>query len=266
MSLVLYAVVAVLLMLAAFVAAMAGIGGGALYTPLQVLLDVDIHSAAANSLFLIIILSLSATRIYHKKGRIDWRLVFVLEIFTAMGSFAGGYLSDFVPSTALIVMLACVVVAAGIGMLLGKQRSHVHADDGAWYLWHRTLHGERYTLNMLIAPPLSFVAGAISGMVGIGGGMIKVPMLALIFGVPIDIAVASSIVMVGITAAGGFAGHAIVGHFDWKLSLACAPAVFIGAWIGAHTMLRMNKRRLKQVVGIVLLAIALGLIVKLILS
>jgi uncharacterized membrane protein YfcA len=261
---ILYAVVAVLLMLAAFVAAMAGIGGGVLYTPLQVLLGVDIHSAATNGLFLIIILSLSATRIYHRKGRIDWRLVLVLEIFTAAGGFAGGYLSDFIPSVALIVLLACVVTAAGICMLLGKQRSNVHADGAAWYLWHRAIYSERYTINMLVAIPLSFAAGAVSGMVGIGGGVIKVPMLALIFGVPIDIAVASSIVMVGITAAGGFAGHMLSGHLDWKLVLLCAPAVFAGAWVGAHTMTRMNKRQLKTVVGIVMLAIALGLMVKLI--
>ena len=90
MSVVWYIGIVVTLMIVAAFAALVGIGGGVLYTPLQVLYGIDIHSAAANSLFLIVILSLSATVTYRRAQRIDWQLAFVLEIFTVAGGFAGG--------------------------------------------------------------------------------------------------------------------------------------------------------------------------------
>ena len=91
----------------------------------------------------------------------------------------------------------------------------------------------------------------------------KVPMLVLLFGIPMDIAVATSGFMVGITALGGFAGHFAAGHFDWRMGLILAPAVFIGAQIGAHTMLRINRERLKRIFGIAMFVIAIGLFLRL---
>jgi len=102
----------------------------------------------------------------------------------------------------------------------------------------------------------------ISGMVGIGCGLLKVPMLALILGVPMDIAVGSSALMVGLTAGGGFAGHVLNGHWDWRTSLILAAAVIIGAQIGSRIMVRLNKKKLKKGFGWSLLAVAASMIFK----
>jgi uncharacterized membrane protein YfcA len=87
--------------------------------------------------------------------------------------------------------------------------------------------------------------------------------MVILFGIPMEIAVATSGFMVGITALGGFGGHLAVGHFDWRMGLMLAPGVFIGAWLGAHTMLRIDRLLLRRIFGIAMLIIAIGLFLRL---
>jgi len=255
--------VIVCLFLAAFVAALIGIGGGVLYTPIQIFFDVGIHEAATTSLFLIMILSIGATIIYRRARKIDWMMAVVLEIFTTSGAFAGGYLSEAIPAPILTSILIATLVMTGLIMIRGSVGdAHLYRGD-AWYLWRRESPGGNYTINMLLAIPISSIAGAMSGMIGIGGGVLKVPMMAILFGVPIDIAIATSAFMVGITAAAGFAGHLVAGHWEWRYSLLFAPAVFLGATLGAGCMLRIDKRKLKKIFGVFVLLFAMGLVFKL---
>jgi len=187
-------------------------------------------------------------------------MVIVFEIFSTTGGFTAGFLSDFIPSHILTIILIIVLILIGMLMLAVEPRMHKHADDGSWYLWHRRVGKDRYVINLLSALPLCVLAGVLSALTGIGGGIVKVPMMTLLFGVPMDIAIACSALMVGVTAASSFAGHVIVGHWDWKISLILAPCVFVGAWIGAHIMLKVDKRKLKKIFGILVIIIAALLI------
>ena len=99
-------------------------------------------------------------------------------------------------------------------------------------------------------------------MVGVGGGILKVPMMVLLFGIPMEIAVGSSAFMVGLTAAGGFAGHVASGHWDWKVSLIFAVAVFAGGQIGARLSIGVDRRKMKKGFGWFLFAIALVMCLK----
>ena len=117
-------------------------------------------------------------------------------------------------------------------------------------------------MNRLSALPVSFVDGLASGLVGVGGGILKVPLMVLLLGIPMDIAVGSSAFMVGLTAAGGFAGHVASGHWDWKTSLVLAVAVFIGGQIGARKSLGIDKKKMKKVFGWFLMGIAVVMVGK----
>lgn len=249
------------LFLAAAFAALLGIGGGVLYTPLQVLYGVDIYTAAATSLFLIIILSLSATRVYRKANKVDWQLAFVLEIFSICGGFAGGFFSDLVPALTLKIILVVTLIIAAVFMFL-KDTAAIKIGTGSEkiYVWKRERNGISYDVNLLIALPIALIAGILSGMLGIGGGVLKVPMMTLLLGIPMDIAISTSVFMVGITSLAGFSGHLLAGHWNWKMSLILAPFVFVGAYIGAHTMLRTDKKKLKFLFGVFLILIAAGLV------
>lgn len=255
-----YIGLALALTLVAFAASIIGIGGGVLYTPIQLFFGTKIHEAAANSLFLIIILSLSATFIYHRAQRVDWKMALFLEIFTVAGGFAGGYFSEFISETVLTIILIAVVIFSGFTMLVHKGNSLSRsALCDKWYIWKRMCNNEEYFLNLIVACPIAVLAGMIGGMVGVGGGIIKVPMMVLLLHVPVDIAIATSIFMVGITAAGGFAGHVVAGHWNWKLSLLLTPGVFLGARLGAHCMLKINKEKLKRIFGVLMLILAAAL-------
>ena len=99
-------------------------------------------------------------------------------------------------------------------------------------------------------------------MVGVGGGIIKVPILVLLLGVPMEIAVGSSALMVGVTAGGGFAGHVLRGHWNWKLSLVLAAAAFVGGQIGSRLTVKVPGRRLKVGFGWFLIVIAATMVIR----
>ena len=240
-----------------------GQGGGALYTPIQVWFGIDFHIAATTSLFLIMTLSLSSSLVFRKAGKIDWALALVLESVTAVGGFLGGLGSQWVSGAFLTYLFAGVLVVAAFFMI--KTFDIKHDCDNSHkspMTWKRSLHDQTFCVNMLVALPVSFMAGLVSGMVGVGGGILKVPMMVLLFGIPMDIAVGSSAFMVGVTAFGGFAGHAINGHWDWKISLILAVLVFIGGQLGSRVSVSLDKKKLKKGFGWFLVAVAALMIFK----
>jgi uncharacterized membrane protein YfcA len=84
----------------------------------------------------------------------------------------------------------------------------------------------------------------------------------LVLGIPMDIAVGSSALMVGLTAGGGFAGHVLAGHWNWRLSLILAVAVFIGGQIGSRISVKLDKKQLKKGFALFLLVVAVGMVLK----
>jgi len=236
---------------------MLGQGGGSLYTPLQVFFGINFHEAATTSLFLIIVTSLSATLVFRKAHKVDWPLAFVLEGVTAAGGLVGGLGSGQFSGTFLSVVLALVIAFAAFFMV--KEFHHENPClpiKWEWASWHRRFNDQTYCVNLVIALPVSFIAGAVSGLVGVGGGILKVPLMVLLLGIPMDIAVGSSGFMVGLTAVGGFAGHVALGHWDWRTSIVLGIAVFIGGQIGARRSIKIDKKKLKKGFGWFLMLIA----------
>jgi len=258
-------ILAVCMFVVAVVFSMLGQGGGALYTPIQVFAGIDFHVAATTSLFLIMTTSLSATIVFRKANRVDWPLAIVLETATTLGGFAGGLASGRFSGSVLSLLFAGVVAFAAVFMVREFNAKRECAERSGILAWKRRLGEQAYCVNLLIALPVSFVAGVLSGLVGVGGGILKVPMMVLLFGVPMEIAIGSSAFMVGLTAAGGFAGHVVSGHWDWRTSLMLAVAVFIGGQIGARTSIGIDKRKLKKAFGWFLICIAGSMCIKAIL-
>ena len=254
---------AIIFLILAIVFAMLGQGGGALYTPIQVFTGIPFHEAATTSLFLIMVVSVSSTLVFRKSKRVDAPLVIVLEAVTAAGAFLGGLSSIKFSGPQLSIGFAGFITFAAIFMILpiNTDRSGKKLKTGVPY-WQRQIGEEHYAVNLAVALPAVFVAGLASGLLGIGGGLIKVPLMVLLLNIPMDIAIGSSALMVGITATTGFAGHAVTGHWNPKLGLSLAIAVFIGAQIGARFSLKVNKKTLKKGFGYFLVVIASIMVLK----
>ena len=250
-------ILAILMFVVAMVFSILGQGGGVLYTPIQVWAGIDFHTAATTSLFLIMVMSLSASIVFRKAKKIDWPLVLVLESSTALGGFAGGLSSGQFSGNVLSALFAVTVAVAALFMIrtFNLDRS-IEEQGNGFFAWRRRLGEQAYCVNLAIALPVSFVAGLVSGMVDVGGGILKVPMMVLLFGIPMDIAIGCSALMVGFTAMGGFAGHVVSSHWDWRTSLVLAAAVFIGGQIGSRISIGLDKQKLKRGFGWFLLAIA----------
>ena len=248
---------------AAAAVSMLGQGGGVLFTPIQVVLGIEFHEAATTSLFLIMVISLSSTLVFHKAKQVDWPLALVLEAVTGLGGLIGGLASSRVSGPLLSVFLVGIVAFAAVFMLKKFQIKETKTiSQGRLGFWRRQFKQQVYCVNLWLALPLSCAAGVLSGLVGVGGGILKVPLMVVLLGIPMDIAVGSSAFMVGLTAAGGFAGHVAAGHWDWKTSLLLGVAVFAGGQIGARLSIGINKQKLQKGFGWFMVLVSLLMLIR----
>ncbi len=245
---------------------MVGIGGGILYVPILLFAGFSMKQAPAISLILIVATSVSALLTYWHNHKVDWKLALVIDVPTDIMAFVGGYFSWAFSEVVLKAMLAGVLVVAGIMMMGGNthRAALVDAPKRRW-CWHRTFNGVEYFVNMPLVFAVAVFIGTISGMIGVTGGVVKLPVMVLLCGVPMDVAVATSTAMVAVTAAFGLAGHAVHGAIQWRMGLFLALAAIAGGILGSNISITMDKRRLKRLFGVVLVLVALRLVAQLLL-
>ncbi len=248
------------------IASLFGIGGGILYTPLQLWLGVPFKEAASLSLFLILITSLSSTLVFKNKDRVDWTLAIVLEIPTTLGAFLGGILSKSFSNPFLNTLLIAILSLAALIMI--KPVKNINSPctkqikrKSKW-LWNRNWDGEKYYLDLRCTFPIMFLVGSITSMIGISGGIFKVPIMVSLFKIPISIAVGSSAFMVGLTASAGFLGHASIGNVNWMNVLIFSVPTFIGAQIGSRLSVKIKANRLKKYYGYFIIVVIIFTIIK----
>lgn len=237
---------------------MFGQGGGAIYVPLLLAFGIHLYRAAATSQVLIMTATLSAILVFQRAKMIDWLLVLLIEPPTNLGAFLGGYLSPHFPTSFSKLTFAFILFIGAYFMIKPLKEKIVVRD--VWYYWKRQIGEYIYSVNVLAILPIMFFAGFVAGMLGVGGGLFKVPALVLLGSVSMKIAVGSSSLMIGITALTGLIGHALVGHFDPKLAITLGIAVFLGAQIGARTGIKIEKEKHKKYFGYLLIFVAFWMI------
>ncbi len=237
-----------------------GQGGGAFYVPFLLAWGVPFHQAAAASQAVIVAVSASAMLVFHRAGFLDWKLVLLIEPATNLGAALGGYLSRHVPASAGKLLFA-VVIALGAYFMLRPVAGREAPPKRGFAYWYRTMGGEAYSVNWVVTIPLMVLAGFVSGLLGVGGGLLKVPLMVLACRIPMKVAVGTSSLMVGLTALTGLAGHAAAGHFDPGLALPLAAAGFLGAQVGSRVSVSVDKRYLKRAFGVLLLLLAVWMAV-----
>ena len=241
---------------------MLGIGGGVLLIPLLTgLFDISIKTAIGASIICVIATSSAAGAIYVGRGLVHTRLAMILEIATTMGALAGGITAVLLSpnmlsgifGTALIYVLFSLrrlpkedlaVVPTGV---LNTTYIDPFSDQVLTY-------GIR---NLPLGMGASFVAGNISGLLGIGGGIIKVPVMSLIMGMPLRAAIATSNFMIGITAATSAVIYYQHGYLDPSIAIPTALGVLLGAQLGTRIGGRVRSQRLKQIFQGLLLVFAI---------
>jgi S1-C subfamily serine protease/uncharacterized membrane protein YfcA len=225
-----------IILVASTVFVMLGVGGGFLYVPILLSCGIDFQTAATTSLIMLTVSQISGLYTFFKSGLVDLKLAIILEMPTLVAAFIGGVCAHYFNIMALHLMFAAMLFLAGYSML--RERGFTQAvSGGGWrgpWRWNREFKGRSYHLDLLPALPMAFIVGLLGGMLGLGGGWLKVPMMVALFNIPMKIAVATSSLMVPVTGFFGFLGHSVMGHFDPLLAGALSVFAIIGAQIGAR--------------------------------
>jgi uncharacterized membrane protein YfcA len=238
-----------------------GMGGGILYLPILLFAGYTFEQAPAISLILIIATSIAALTNFSKSKKVDWKLALVIDPPTDIMAFVGGYFAFLVPEPILKSILVFILMIAGTLMLFNKKTTNPHIiRKEHWWLWHRDFHGEKYTVNLPLVLTATALIGILSGMLGITGGMIKLPIMVLLCGVPMDIAIATSTVMVSATAMFGLAGHTVNSQIDWKTGIILAITAILGGLLGSRISISLDKAKLKKWFGLIIWIISIKIL------
>ncbi len=208
-------------LLAGFVGSLFGLGGGIIIVPaLTLIFNVPVNIAVGTSLVSIVAVSTVAAIDFLKSGRADLELGITLAVATSLGAVTGGLLAEHIPARIIYIFFSIILIIAAVNM----------TRPGRIMLIDRKYDSASHTA---VGCGLSLVAGNISGMLGVGGGIIQIPMMRTVMKVPFKIATATSSYMIGITAAPAAAIYMLRGDIDPYKSAAIILGTFAGSRMGA---------------------------------
>ena len=245
--------------------ALLGLGGGVFLVPfLNLILGFPFSAAAAISLTTVIATSSTVSAGRAGKQLINMKLGMLLEVATAAGSFLGGVTAQFVAQSVLQKLFGFVAVLVALIMLSRLRHRNVMLDPAAdpgvlGGRYHEDESGGTVTYRVKrlpLAVIASFVAGNISSLLGIGGGIIKVPVLNAWCGIPLRAAAATSAFMIGVTATAGavvYYGH---GLLEPTLAAAAVLGVQLGSWGGLKFGAAASAKWLKILMAVVLFIVS----------
>ena len=236
-----------------------GLGGGIFLVPvLTLVFDVPFRTAVAASLISVIATASVASTVNLGRGLVNFRLGMTLEIATTVGGLTGGFLAALLTQRQLFSIFGLTLAGMGVIMALRSGRRNVIAGAGVepGLLGGQLEEDDRIYVYRLRRTPLalgaSLLAGSISGLLGLGGGIIKIPILTAFCGIPIKVAAATSAFMIGVTAAASAFVYYGRGDIDLTLAAAIALGALPGSLAGARLGHALEARSLKLFLAAVL--------------
>ncbi len=238
-----------------------GSGGSILTTPLLVyLLDFDPKQAITASLFVVAVTSLSGLLGHARAGRVIWRTGLIFGAAGMVGAFIGGQVGQHLPGSLLLAAFSVMMGLTAVAMIRGRRQVKGHGP-------REGLPVARIVLDGL-------VVGLVTGLVGAGGGFLVVPALALLGGLPMPNAVATSLLVVAMKSFSGFLGYIVEfgngspisldpeTQINWPVTLLITLGAVIGALLGSRLVGRIHPERLRRAFGWFVLGMAVFILVQ----
>lgn len=227
-----------------------GGGGSILAVPLLVYVQhVEAKTAIAMALVMVGATSLIAMIGHARRGMVCWKTGLAFACAGALGAYGGGRLAAHIPSGALLLMFGAVMLATSWAMLRKRREPAVTGHmNGSICPAHMPL--------MAILLDGSLV-GAITGLVGAGGGFLIVPALNLLGGLPMRAAVGTSLMVLTLNSTAALGGYISHVTLDWPLTGLITAAAVIGSLLGGWLSHRLSPGSLKRVFGVFVMLIAL---------
>jgi uncharacterized membrane protein YfcA len=219
-------------------------GGGSILTVplLAYVAGMDAKQAIATSLLVVGVTSAVGAISHARAGSVQGRTGLMFGAAGMAGAYAGGVVSRFIPGTVLLIGFAVIMIAAAIAMLRGRNAVRLGEAPHALPVIKIVLEG--------------LVVGLVTGLVGAGGGFLIVPALALVGGLPMPVAVGTSLVVIAVNSFAGLAGHLASVHINWGVAAAVTAAALIGGLIGARLTAMVDPDSLRKAFGWFVLAMS----------
>ena len=241
-----------------------GIGGGIFMVPFLVLaLKIPMHQAVADSLVAIVATSSAVAAVNVERGLANIRLGITLEVTTALGSLAGALAAGYLPAAALRLLFALMLFPVSALMFLkggaALKKTAVKAApaparkatafDSAFFDPALAAHTPYSVKDIVPASFISFFAGSLSGLLGIGGGIVQVPVMNLLCGVPMKAAAATSNFIIGVSAAASAYVYWCKGLIPPELTAVIVTGVLLGSFLGIYALYRARSGKLQLAFG-----------------
>ncbi|MEU3046273.1 sulfite exporter TauE/SafE family protein [Streptomyces sp. NPDC006984] len=214
-----------------------GGGGSILTVPILVYLaGQETKEAIATSLFVVGVTSLVGLVAHARAGRVRWRTGLIFGAVSMVGAYGGGRLAAYIPATALLVAFALMMLATAAAMLRKSRKAKAA----------RPAPAELPVTHVVVE---GLVVGAVTGLVGSGGGFLVVPALVLLGGLPMGVAVGTSLLVIAMKSFSGLAGHLAGVQIDWNLALMVTAAAVVGSVVGSRFAGRIPQDALRKAFG-----------------
>jgi hypothetical protein len=259
---------------AGFLGSLLGLGGGMIVVPaLTLLLHIDIRLAIGASIISVIATSSGAAAAYVRDHLANIRVAMFLEIGTTSGAITGAWIAGLLHPRWLFVLFGSILGYSALAMLRGRRRArerhHVesalahHLRLGASYF--DDARGEEVVYEPtrpMVGIVLMYIAGMVSGLLGIGSGALKVPAMDLAMELPIKVSTATSNFMIGVTAAASAGLYFARGQIDPFVTAPVALGVLGGAFAGSKMLGKISSRAVRMTFVAVLLLVSVEMLIR----
>jgi hypothetical protein len=233
-----------------------GVGGGVIVVPLLILAySFDSRVAVGTSIVVVLLNALSGTIAYLAQKRVDLKIAIPFSIATVPGAVGGILLNRYISTATFSFLFAILLAAVASYLAIGK---HLSGQAESATL---SVPGCGYNVKLRLGIFISFGVGLIAGLFGIGGGVIHVPCMILILGIPVHISTATSHFILAITATAASATAILEQSVNVLYALLLGCGVVVGAQVGAKISVKTKSSTIKRLLSVALALLAARLII-----
>ncbi|MFA9398014.1 MAG: sulfite exporter TauE/SafE family protein [Clostridiaceae bacterium] len=256
-------IMSIIILAIAILMSLVGKGGGNFYVLVMVLAGISMQNAATTSQLIMMGTSVASMIVFNKHKKVDWKLALIIDPPTDIMAFVGGYFAGNIEATTLKLMFSILLILISVFMFIKVKEKPIEQKNKFGY-WNRTFGEYKYTVNIWLTLPITAAVGFFAGAIGISGGAFKIPLMVMLCGIPMEIAIGTSSAMVAATALMGFVGHSINGDFNPKLAIPLTIVAIIGGLIGSKYAIKSKPKNLKKIFAITNLIAAIIMIINII--
>ena len=222
-------------------------GGGSILTVpiLNYVMGMEPQEAIASSLVIVAITSAVALIPHWRGNRVSFSVGLPFGLASMVGAFLGGWSAQFVPGYILMLIFAVIMIATSVNMIRGKRRA---TSD------------EPTRPSLLVSASIGAVVGAVTGLVGAGGGFLIVPALVLFGGLPMHLAIGTSLLTIVMKNAAALGGHIVSVSINWPVTMVFTAIAIVGSLIGARWVSKIQPDNLRVGFGWFVLIMGIAVI------